>query len=356
MKGEHKMPTMKSAQTVYYGPDTSTYPSAGSVGKNESIVPLWTENSWCYIEYSVDNSSTAKKRGYVPTSTINLTQSVGAIPASGTGNRYVHTACSVYFGPNTSTYPAAGSLGYGEQVKYLGVKEGSAQYAFVEYGVDNSSKRKRAWVYANNLGTAQPNPVPSGYTTFKQNDKIPGGLPLSGATVTQGWNDKTTNHKGHLGYDMVGFTYARPLFAGTVVSVQNSTEKADGRTVCVAHTVNGVDFFTSYCHLANILVKSNDKVTTSTNLGKIGGSGNGSENGYGVHLHVCAYTGTSTNNPMGYCDSSQAKTFEQVTPQYANEYYYGPDPNKFPRCFNRCYYDPYGVVTTNAAIILEKHP
>lgn len=348
------MSTMKSAQTVYYGPSTSTYPSAGSVSKNETITALWTESTWCYIEYNV-TGSTNKKRGYVPTSTINLTQSVSTIPASGAGSRYVQTACSVYFGPNTSTYPTAGSLSYGETVQYLGVKDSSTQYAFVEYSVTGTSQKKRAWAYANNFATVLPNPTPSGYTTYKKGSTIPSGLPLAGATVTQGWNDKTTNNKGHLGYDMTGFTYARPLFAGTVVSVVTNNQSASGRAVCVSHTVNGVSFYTTYCHLASVSVSANDVVTTSTNLGVIGGSGNSSDTTYGVHLHVCAYTGAPSTNPMGYCDSSRRKTFEQVT-SYANAYYYGPDQTKFPRCDGRCFYDPYGVVTSNAAVIKQYHP
>lgn len=148
------MSTMKSAQTVYYGPSTSAYPSTGSVSKNETITPLWTESTWCYIEYSV-TGSTNKKRGYVPTSAINLTVSVSARTISKV-SRYVHTACSVYFGPNTSTYPAAGSLSYGEAVQYLGVKDSSTQYAFVEYDVTGTSQKKRGWAYANNFMLSPP--------------------------------------------------------------------------------------------------------------------------------------------------------------------------------------------------------
>ena len=149
------MSTMKSAQTVYYGPSSTTYPSAGSVSKGEAITALWTESTWCYIEYSVTGSSN-KKRGYVPTSTINLIESVSAFSASNPGIRYVQTACSVYFGPNTSTYPTAGSLDYCETVQYLGVKDNNTQYAFIEYNITGSSQKKRAWVYADNLATSAP--------------------------------------------------------------------------------------------------------------------------------------------------------------------------------------------------------
>ena len=36
------MARMKSAQTVYYGPAYSGYPSVGSVSANESMVCLYT--------------------------------------------------------------------------------------------------------------------------------------------------------------------------------------------------------------------------------------------------------------------------------------------------------------------------
>ena len=43
---------MKSAQTVYYGPAYSGYPSVGRVSANESVDFLWTEGAWCYTERS----------------------------------------------------------------------------------------------------------------------------------------------------------------------------------------------------------------------------------------------------------------------------------------------------------------
>ena len=48
---------MKSAQTVYYGPAYSGYPSVGSVSANESVEYFWTEGAWCYICYSVSGTS-----------------------------------------------------------------------------------------------------------------------------------------------------------------------------------------------------------------------------------------------------------------------------------------------------------
>lgn len=39
------MARMKSAQTVYYGPAYSGYPSVGSVSANESVEYFWTEGA-----------------------------------------------------------------------------------------------------------------------------------------------------------------------------------------------------------------------------------------------------------------------------------------------------------------------
>ena len=64
------MARMKSAQTVYYGPAYSGYPSVGSVSANESVDFLWTEGAWCYIRYSVSGTAN-KKCGYVPETAVN---------------------------------------------------------------------------------------------------------------------------------------------------------------------------------------------------------------------------------------------------------------------------------------------
>lgn len=350
--------TMKSAQTVYYGPGTSKYPSAGSVSKSEAITALWTESTWCYIEYQVTGTSN-KKRGYVPktsvTSTTGLTtisghQSSGSKP----GDRSVYSGCTVYFGPNPNTYPSAGSVSTGEIVNYLGVKENGNQYAFIEYELDGSTSSKRGWVYANNLRELPevPDP-PAGYETFKENDIIPNKYPYGGSTVTQGWNDKRTDHKGHLGYDIVvPNSIIKPLFTGTVVGVKKTTGTANGRAVCVSHNINGIRFYTTYCHLKSVEENiMGTTVTTSTKLGEMGGSGK-KENSYSPHVHVCVYTGTATTDPSGYCADDQETPFESVAPTFMYEpYYYGPDESKFPRCRNVCFYDPFGVVSTNAEII-----
>ena len=70
VKEKLTMARMKSAQTVYYGPAYSGYPSVGSVSANESVDFLWTEGAWCYIRYSVSGTAN-KKCGYVPETAVN---------------------------------------------------------------------------------------------------------------------------------------------------------------------------------------------------------------------------------------------------------------------------------------------
>ena len=355
------MSTMKSAQTVYYGPSSTTYPSAGSVSKGEAITALWTESIWCYIEYSVTGSSN-KKRGYVPTNTINLTESVSAPSSSNPGTRYIQKVCSTYFGPGTSGYAVADAMYYAMEVKYMGVKDSTNQYAFIEYS-SNGTNKKRAWIYANNLAIGNPAPPPTGFKTFKEGAYIPTGYPLAGAYVSQGWNDKHTNNKGHLGYDLTGITYAKPLFAGKVVKINTELNESswNGKYVCIEHTVNGVTFYTAYCHLASVLVEENKEVNLDTNLGKVGNT-TATGSSMGTHLHVCVFTGGMAS-PSGYCSDLSGlfhpKTCEEVSTSFISEakgYYYGPDINKYPRCGSRCFYDPYGIVSSNAKVIEKYHP
>ncbi|AUS98017.1 hypothetical protein CDQ84_18535 [Clostridium thermosuccinogenes] len=145
------MSTMKSAQTVYYGPSTSIYPSVGSVSSGETVTALWKEGDWTHIEYSVTGTS-KKKRGYVRTDTVNITESVSTITVQNY-TRYVLTSATTYTGPGSTGYVEAGSVSRGETVIYLGQKINN--YAFIEYTITGTSQKKRAYFYADYL-TATP--------------------------------------------------------------------------------------------------------------------------------------------------------------------------------------------------------
>ncbi|WP_170291970.1 hypothetical protein [Heliobacterium mobile] len=79
---------------------------------------IWNEGSWTYIEYTVTGSNT-KKRGYVPTTTVNVTESISTITNQNI-IRYVNTSGTTYTGPASSGYATAGSLTRGEKVTYIG--------------------------------------------------------------------------------------------------------------------------------------------------------------------------------------------------------------------------------------------
>ncbi len=134
--------------TVYYGPSTSTYPSGGRVGPNETVTLLWKEGTYYYIEY---NTGAKKKRMYIKKSAISNVS--GSIPTYTPilKTRYVHTASSVYCGSSSRTYEKAGSVNLAEEVQFLYNKKEN-NYALIQYTA--GSKKKRAWIKADYLGTA----------------------------------------------------------------------------------------------------------------------------------------------------------------------------------------------------------
>lgn len=145
------MAKMKTAQTVYYGPASSGYPSVGSVSANESVDFFWVEGTWCYIRYSVSGSSN-KKCGYVRDTAVNHSgESQLIYNDNNGGTRYVRSGGKTYTGPGSSGYVEAGSVDAGEAVTYTGYKYNN--YALVEYGVTGSSNKKRAWYSASDMTT-----------------------------------------------------------------------------------------------------------------------------------------------------------------------------------------------------------
>lgn len=141
------MSYMRSNQTTYFGPGTREYVTAGSVRKGETVTLIFLDGDWSFIEYDVSGSS-EKKRAYVRNASVYMTEDVPII-TPGCSTRYVNTTGDTYTGPASRGFAVAGSLSRGDQVTYLGIK--TDNYAYVEYVVQNSEKKKRAYVLADHL-------------------------------------------------------------------------------------------------------------------------------------------------------------------------------------------------------------
>ena len=268
------------------------------------------------------------------------------------------TDTAVYYGPSSYVYDTVEQLQADTIVFYLGYKDSNNEYALIEFTEPGSGVYQRAFINANTLSVNRMYK----YETFKYNaaplTTIPPKYPMGGAIVTQGFNDTNTDHKGHLGYDL-SCDEAEALFAGRVVGVIReivTNTKANGRVVCLEHNINGKVFYSAYCHLASVYVDEGDYVAAREKLGLVGGSGFGQEDAYGKHVHVCVFTGEKTVAPMGYCGEEKL-TFEECSEFYRDNdiYCYGPYTSIFPGCDNRCFYDPYGVVSTNADVIYNRY-
>lgn len=156
------MTTMKSAQTVYEGPD-NTFNQVGSVSSGESVTAMWQEGTWSYIKYQV-GSSKFYKCGYVPTSSVSTASSTTFTPSFST--RYVGKSSVVFYGPNNWGYTNAGTITQKTSVQYTGKKDNN--YALVQVGT------RRYWISADNLSTTIPttggNATLSLPYNFQQND------------------------------------------------------------------------------------------------------------------------------------------------------------------------------------------
>lgn len=145
------MSTMKTNQTVYQGPNTSskTYNTVGSVSANETVTFMWKETAgstdWAYIEYSVSGTR-YRKCGYVPYNQVNSPGTSTFTPSMSA--RYVRRGCIPFFGPLNKGYSETSDITRGSAVSYTGKKIGN--YAFVESG------NRRFWMYDNNLSTSAP--------------------------------------------------------------------------------------------------------------------------------------------------------------------------------------------------------
>lgn len=274
-----------SGCNTYYGPDTTVYPVGGSVDTNEEVIVLWREGNYYLIEYGTSNG---QKRMYVPIGSLKEiyggTIEVYLPPEDEI--RYVIKACEVYTG-SSAEFVVAGSVNLYESVKYLGKKENN--YAFIEYDISNSQK-KRAWIYANNLGTAEP-PQPKIFDYFSNG---------YGNNFDFGEKNGSTHH---IGVD-IGQNTSRDVLAiadGKVVAITGEQEN-NGIVIVLEHNLSGIPtFYSFYAHLADVthVVTLNQNVLAGQKIHEeYGETGNVT----GPHIHLGIYTGTMTSNPYGYTE------------------------------------------------------
>jgi len=294
------MSTMKSAQTVYYGPSTSTYPSVGSMSQNENVTAIWKEGTWVHIEYTV-TGTTNKKRGYVPATTITITESVPTITNSNL-TRYVNTSGTTYTGPASTGYVAAGSVSRGETVIYIGQMFNS--YAFIEYAISGTSQKKRAYFCAGYLSTAPVSDLVMKDPINKSNNFTGGDhvdYAVAIGTPVYAMCDGTFRSAYIWGkkYQSSADSYLS-LGRGTRLTPDSGWKTADGRTpsyIEYGHlsslssystpnyvercqgSESGTNYYESTVVLANKAVKCGDLIGYSGNSGNTYGT-------TGEHLHI----------------------------------------------------------------------
>lgn len=137
--------TMASNQTVYAGPGTTYFPM-GSVSAGESVTIKFRESSFCYIEYSIGNT-TNKKCGYVRSTAVNNYANMPLTTTTLT-DRWVHITTQTKWGPGAN-YPDARPLPRGTKVLYTNIKINN--YALVH--VTLSGEMYRMFILSNHLGT-----------------------------------------------------------------------------------------------------------------------------------------------------------------------------------------------------------
>lgn len=110
-------------------------------------------------------------------------------------------------------------------------------------------------------------------------------------TFIPGRDINPKHRHGHNGIDVAvhpdlnGKVPAYPIASGEVVKVNTGSGKG-GNTVTIAHTGENKRVVSYYAHLASISVSSGQKVTPTTEIGKVGNTGNAIDTAPHVHLEV----------------------------------------------------------------------
>jgi murein DD-endopeptidase MepM/ murein hydrolase activator NlpD len=110
-------------------------------------------------------------------------------------------------------------------------------------------------------------------------------------TFIPGRDINKKHRHGHNGIDVAvhpdlnGKVPAYPIASGEVIKVATGTSKG-GNTVTIAHTGEDKRVVSYYAHLASVSVSPGQEVTPTTEIGKVGNTGNAIDTAPHVHLEV----------------------------------------------------------------------
>lgn len=141
---------MDYTTTVYYGPSTSGYQTAGTVYGGEYVAALGASNGWTYIEY---NTSSGRKRGYVPSASITvnywnrLDGNLKDTSAITNGSQWISGRKNIYSGPSTQ-YFCVGYVQDENVIKYdrLYTDADGNYFQYIEYYVNGTSNKKSGFM------------------------------------------------------------------------------------------------------------------------------------------------------------------------------------------------------------------
>lgn len=133
------MAVMGSSSAPVRSSPSSSASVIGTVYAFETFTVLSdSQVGWYWIEYSTPSGA---KRGYISSASCR-----GTTATSRLGQ--VKSTATLYYGPNTSTYLASGTVYSGEFVSIVGVGE-DVDWAYVEY--NTTQGRKRGYMRYSNL-------------------------------------------------------------------------------------------------------------------------------------------------------------------------------------------------------------
>lgn len=206
-----KLDVTNSSTTVYTGPNSSLYATAGSVSSGESVT-VYNEviGSYTYIEYS---TSTGTKRGYVLTSRL-VGRNIGALA-------YVFGNTNVFYGPDAANYVTSGSISDSEYFIVLACEKpfGSPEkWCHVEY--NTSSGRKRGYIKQDTV-------IPRGSLSSVSDIRVRRGnaFAIGGLTVYAG--------------PSVYYATAGSISNGELVATLNGEQSESGYTYIEYNTSSG---------------------------------------------------------------------------------------------------------------------